>query len=195
LSAAYGLGVAGSVYREAYSQSVQGLVFADRIFQGEISSQQGSHYRFEYQWEFYPRHWFLTMRLGIEHVSATSASLLFGQTGTFEMSHTDVGSTFKLERDFGKFTLGFLPRLQYRLDSGDSTYQSRSTGAQVSKQRHDFDVTLQGNVSVPLLPSLQLFAWYEWDRIASNIGPDDYVDRNFHNQTVGLGLKTWLSTY
>lgn len=192
----YGVGVVGAVYKASYTQSVQGLVYADRILVPAISDEQGAHYRFEYQWDFYPKNWFFSTMISVEHVSATPASQLFGSGGFFEMSHTDSGVNFKVERDFSRFTLGFVPQLVFRTDSQATIVNAPAVGVSTtSKRRQDYDVSLMTDLTIPLLPSLQLYAWYEWRRIFSDFGPGDYVDRNYNDQTVGVGVKTSLSTY
>ena len=113
------------------------------------------------------------------------------------MSHNDVSVDLNLERDFGKFSLGVAPRVMYRLDTEDSRFypNQAKSGVLQNKLRHDWDITLQGNVSVPLFPSLELYGWYEWRRVVSSIQSGDYLDRNYSDQIVGLGLKAILTTY
>ena len=191
----YGVGVAGAVYQESYTQSVQGSIYSDRILVSDIAGQQGAHYRFEYLWEFYPKSWFISSNVALEHVSGTPVTQLFGSIGTFPMSHTDCSLDFKIEHDFSKFTLGFAPRFIFRTDSQTTQVVTATNGLPGSKQRQDYDISLKGDVTVPILPDFQLYAWYEWRRIFSNFGSADFVDRNFNDQTVGVGVKTSLSTY
>jgi hypothetical protein len=191
----YGLGVIGAVIHPNYKQSVQGMVFEDRIFIGDISSQQGAHYRFEYDWEFYPESWVINTTFAVEHVSATPATVLFGNAGFFEMSHTDLEGDMRFERDLGLLTVGFVPRFKYRVDSSDSQYVRRSDGVGITKHREDWDVALRWQAYVPIFRKYQIVGWYEWRRIFSNIGPDDYIDRNYRSETVGVAIRTSLSTY
>lgn len=191
----YGVGVKGAVYQDHYVQSVQALLYTDHIFVAKYSPEAGAHYRFEYAWDFYPKNWFISSLVAIEHVSAGSPTSYLGKVGTFEMSHNDFILDFKFDREFSKFTFGIDPRLVARLDTNGSTYTHAFENTLVSKSREDWEIDLKANISMPIFPSVQLFAWYEWTKVFSNFGHTDYVNRNFTNQTLGLGLKTSLSTY
>lgn len=192
----YGLGVMGVVYKSNYKQSVQGIVFSDHVYVPAIQAQEGAHYRFEYQWDFFPPLWFFSTQFFVEHVSADrNVTNLFGVNGDLEMNHTDIGLNLQLDHDFPGFTLGFKPNFVYRVDSDDSTYPAKSNDILISKQRQDWTVKLQVNASVPLLASVQIFSWFEWMRVFSNIDSQDYIDRNYKNETVGLGIRTSMSTY
>lgn len=191
----YGVGVKGAVYKPHYVQSVQALIYNDHILEAALSPESGAHYRFEYAWDFYPESWFVSTLFAIDHSSSGSPTSYLGKTGAFEMSHNDFILNFKFDRQFSKFTLGFDPKLVARIDTNPSVYSSPTTGKLLTKAREDIEMHFNFNINVPILPSLQLYAWYEWMKISSNLGNDDYINRNFKNQTLGAGIKTSLSTY
>jgi hypothetical protein len=188
-----GLGILGVIYRSAYRQSVQGLIFSDRIYPSQIEAQQGTHFRFQYAWEFFPRFWYLQGLFWIEHVEADN-DVVDGVATAIPYSHSDVGFQTNLQHDFKLATLGFLPKLMVREDGDVSSYKN-SIGQSVAKRRNDFIVSLQPSVTIPILPYVQLFTWYEWNRVFSNMGPGDYADRNLINHTVGVALRTSVSNY
>jgi len=192
----YGIGVLGVVYKGTYRQSVQGLVYSDGIYNNpQNGPSAGSHYRFEYSWEFFPELRYISMLLGIEHVSAAVGTLYNGVTGLFPFSHTDVDAQFKFEQNFRHLTFGIAPQFAYRIDSESSIYPEQNTGQMVAKQRHDWLLGVQPSVTVPILPQVQLYAWYSYQEIISNIGANDYVNRNQTDNVVGIALKATLSTY
>ena len=194
LQAIAGLGVFGVAYRNHYKQSVQGSFYQEKLYPEGLDTQQGAHYRFEYNWELYPSSQFFRFMTYIEHVKAKqdvdeSLSL------SINYSHTDIGLVFNYEYDFKWFTLGLLPKIIIREDNDNSSYLSTQDLSQLTKRRQDFSFSIQPNLTLPILSSLQLFAWYEWSRIYSNIGPDDYFDRNNLNQVIGIALRGFLNDY
>jgi hypothetical protein len=190
----YGLGVKGAVYNSGYVQSVEALVYSKLIYNDRISAETGSHYRFNYEWDFYPLYWFISSQWAVEHVSTSDATNYLGTNGNFSLSHNDISLDLKFHRDFSHFTVGFDPKILTRIDTAASTYVD-TTKALISKDRKDWEFHLNGNLTIPVLPAFQLYVWYEWTKIISTYGPTDYVNRNYTNQTVGVALKTWLSTY
>ena len=111
------------------------------------------------------------------------------------MSHNDLGINFKFHRELKQLTVGVDPALTYRLDTQPSTYTSGILGNTVTEEREDWELRLNANISIPVWVSTQLYGWNEWTKILSNVGSGDYVNRNFTNQTVGVGLKTAFSSY
>jgi hypothetical protein len=190
-----GLGVLGIIYRENYKQSIQGLFYSDHISIPQIDGEDADHYHFDYTWEFYPRGLIITTQFQIEHASANDTSFYAGIPGTFNNAHTDTAINFNLQKELGRFTFGLTGQVNLRLDSGTSKYALRSSGEIVKTSRIDEDFTLKPSVTIPIFPYVQLYLWYEWNQVMSNIGPNDYIDRNFKDQTVGLALKAYLSSY
>jgi hypothetical protein len=189
-----GLGVQGIVFRSTYRQSVQGLIYKDRIYPSSLEGLDGTHYRFEYNWDFFPLSWFFQVLLWIEHQNADN-DVVNGVPSPIPYSHTDVGLRVNLQHEFKWLSLGLNSRLISRTDSDTSTYAVRTTGQVITKRRQDFDVVLQPNLSIPLYGTVQLVGWYEWQRIFSNMGPIDYADRNYQNHVVGVALKATVSNY
>ncbi|MBI3555739.1 MAG: hypothetical protein HY074_05715 [Deltaproteobacteria bacterium] len=170
---------------------MQGLIFFDKLAPSALRAQQGEHFRFEYSWEFFPPAWTFKSLISIEHVDAENDAISVG----IPNSHTDMGLALGMQYDFKLFTLAFNPKIVYRKDSSVSNYTSPIDGSQVAKGRADTLVTLQPMITVPIVPYLQLMAWYQWERIYSNIGPTDYTDRNYLNQSVAVATKVFLSNY
>ena len=190
----YGMGMRAAVYKGIYIQSVQGMFFTDRVFNSQINATQGSHYRFDFAWDFFPLYWTIATLLTVEHVSSTPTANFLGSTGLFEMSYNDLSLEAKFEREFNHFAFELSSKLRYRADTADSTYVN-GAGTSVSKQRVDIEPTLKALITAPIIPSVQIFTWYEWSNIFSNFGALDFANYNYHNQTVGLGLRASLSTY
>ena len=190
----YGLGMKAAVYTGSHVQSVQAILFNDRIYHSALTPTQGAHYRFEFAWDFYPLYWMISTLFGVEHLSSARVSNFIGQIGRFEMSHNDLFFNFKFEREFSRFGLEFSPRMTFRMDTDDSRYTSKD-GSATTKRRQDLELAIKTTLSAPLIPSVQLFAWHEWDNTFSNFGPNDFADFNYHNQIVGVGLRANFSTY
>ena len=190
-----GMGVLGIIYRPTYKQSIQGLVYTDHIFIPEIVGESATHYHFDYSWEFFPQYWLVTAQASIEHAAAVDSLSYAGVPGDFNNSHTDTGVAITVERNFRFLSVGLTSKIVARADSGSSSYTSRLTGAPLLKTREDSEISFQPNVTVPIIPYLHLFAWYEWHKLSSNVGAEDYVNRNYLDQVVGVALKTYLSSY
>ena len=190
----YGLGMKAAVYTGSHVQSVQGIFYNDRIYHSLLTPAQGSHYRFEFAWDFYPLYWTVSTLFAVEHVSGTPVSEFLGSQGNFEMSHNDLSMEFKFDRAFKRFELELEPKFKYRLDTSDSTYASKE-GPIVNRQREDFEASIKSTISIPLAPSIKFFAWYEWDNVYSSVNFDDYANFNYHNHTFGLGLNATLTSY
>ncbi len=190
-----GVGVSGVIYRPNYKQSVQGLVYADGFYFPVVGAEDANHYRFEYSWDFFPQLWTINTQFFVEHAAATDSDAFNGVSGQFNNSHTDVGINVSLQRTFNYFTLGLVGHVVSRNDSAASTYTSPTLGTVISKTREDLELSTQPNITIHLVRSVNLFLWYEVRRIRSNLGPDDYVDRNMTDRTFGLALKTYLSSY
>jgi hypothetical protein len=192
----YGLGILGVVYKGSYRQSVQGIIYQDQIYNhSELEAEAGSHYRFEYSWEFFPELGYISMLLGVEHASAGTGSIFNGSTGVYPFSHTDLDAKFRFERNFRFLTLGVAPQFAYRVDSEQSVFPEQNTGISVTKRRHDWLVGTEVSATIPIYQSTQLYAWYDFLGTFSNIGVNDYVNRTQTDNTVGIALKTTLSTY
>lgn len=148
-----------------------------------------------YSWEFFRDLGYTSMLLGVEHVSAGDGSIFNGVNGYYPFSHTDIDATFKFEHNFRTLTFGIDPQFAYRVDSEESIYPEQNTGQTVSKRRHDWLVGAEATVTIPIFQSVQLFAWYSYLGVISNITTNDYVNRSQTDNTVGVALKTSLSTY
>ena len=190
----YGIGMKAAVYTSAHVQSVQGIFYNDRIYHSAINATGGAHYRFEFAWDFYPIFWTISTMFAAEHISGTNVSEFLGSIGSFDMSHNDLSLEFKFERELPHFGLEVSPKFRYRADTDDSRYVNR-LGTLTTKQREDFEFSLKTMITVPLFQSVQFLSWYEWHNIYSNFGNFDFANFNYHNHTVGLGLRANFSSY
>lgn len=189
-----GVGLVGWIYRTDYNQSITGSVFKDNYYPQELTAQEGTHFRLEYNWEFYPESWFLRFNGAFEHVSASSdidSTVL--QAITY--SHNDLSLQLSAEYNLRKVIFGFSPRVIIRQDDNVSTYAplTGNTGVPIGKRRQDFQVTLTPSLTLPITNLFQLYAWYELNRIYSNLNSNDYTDRNIVNQTLGLAIRATVS--
>jgi hypothetical protein len=190
-----GIGVVGIIYRPDYKQSIQGLFYSDHLSIQEIQGEDADHFHFDSTWEFYPKDWILRAVFSIEHATAENTTDYAGYSGDFNNSHTDIGVLASLQKSFLTFTLAFESNLSLRLDSSTSRYALRSTGEIVKTSRIDTDLSFKPSITIPIFPDIQLYGWYEWDQVTSNIGPNDYTNRNFSDQILGLALKANWSSY
>ena len=187
-----GVGVLGVAYRSNYKQSVQGSIFVDRLFPGASQRQDGTHFRFEYNWELFPPSAYIKLLGYIEHVQADQD---IDEDFTFSYSHSDIGFQTVYTYEIKRLTLGIAPRILFRQDSVASKYLSASDQSPITSLRHDIQIGIQPNLTFSIIPHFQVYAWYEWSRNYSNIGPDDYADLNSTNQIIGLALKVFLANY
>lgn len=187
-----GLSVQGIAYRSQYKQYVQGSIFQDHFYPGNFQSQQGTHFRFDYNWEFYPENFFIKFVAYFEHVNSDQDSDLLNSL-SIPYSHNDLGFQGYFDYNLKFAILGLYPKILIREDDDASTFLSASSGAFVSKRRQDFQISVQPHVIIPLISYLQLYIYYEINRTYSNIGIDDYQDRNILNQTVGIALRTFVA--
>lgn len=188
-----GLGVSGVSYEREYKQFVQGSIYSDAIFNDSLHDEEGTHYRFEYSWEFFPPRWFFRTLFFMEHVATDKDHR--GVDNTITTSHTDFGLKLKGQYDFGWATVGFTPEFVSRLNSSSSAYISPISGQWISERRKDNQLVLTGSLAVPIVPYLQLYMWYSWNRVFSNVGPEDYTNKNKLDQTIGMALRTYWSSY
>jgi hypothetical protein len=190
-----GIGVLGIIYRADYKQTLQGLIYSDHISLQQIEGEDADHFHFDYSWEFYPKSLVVVTQFSIEHSKAENTTFYAGIPGNFNNAHTDTSIDFSIQKEFGSISLGLSSRIGVRLDSAATRYTSPQTGEIVRVTRADTEVMLMPNLTLPIFPFVQLYAWYQWDKISSNIGEDSYVNRNYTEQVLGLALKTSLSSY
>jgi hypothetical protein len=190
-----GFGLMAWSFRNNYNQSVQTTVYKDWFFSSDLKNQQGTHVRFEYNWEFYPyRRFFAKFMAFIEHVEAShdlSVDLDTSTTTNITYSHNDLGVNFWVEWDFKYFIAGFNPRFFTRQDDNDSSYPTNPIGAgpQINKRRQEYTLAFQPNVTVPVGRKFKIFMWVEYDKTYSNLGTGDYMDRNVMNQVAGASVR------
>lgn len=197
---ALGGAVQGVAYRSNYKQSVQGSIFVDHFSPMELQPQQGTHFRFEYNWEFYLPNWFIKYLATVEHVHASAdtfgdANSAVNSNATLNYSHTDFSLQMVLERNFNWLIASLSPKVLVREDSDSSTYALTDSQRQASKRRQDLQVVMTPSLTFPLTGALQIYTWYEFNHTFSNFGPRDFNDYNIDNQTIGLGLRGFLSNF
>jgi hypothetical protein len=188
-----GFALTGVAYRETYKQWVETAIFQNHYFVDVVEPESGTNIHFEYNWEFYPKDIYFRLMAYIQHVSAgEDTSITPG--ADIPYSHNDIGTTLYLDYRYRALTFSFYPSYSFRIDDNDSIYQD-IFGNMVDKRRQDNSVDLKVRVSGAMSRSLEAFAYYNWTRTYSNMGFSDYLDRNYIDQSFGIGLKTFIANY
>ncbi len=190
----YGIGFLGTAYRDYYKQSVQGSVFRDRLFQGLTQPEQGTHFRFEYNWDIYEKSAQFRIGMSVEHVQADGDPNQPSGTN-INYAHTDLGLQSAFRYDYRSMTFGFLPRILVREDTVDSTYLNSFGDTVVTKRRQDVQVVAQWNATYHLNAFFDFFVWYEFNRTYSNLNGGDYYDPNTLDQTLGFAVRAFTTDF
>ena len=187
----YGMGIMGIAYRSEYKQSVQASIFSDHFHPADLRPQEGVHFRFEYNWEFFPQSWVFRFLTFIER---TKAAQDFNNGTDITYTHTDIGANLGTRYTRDGIVLGLDLKPSFRTDSLPSYYTNQK-GQYTVKQRKDYKIAIQPNLVIPVFSYVQFAMWYEYDRAISNLNADDYANYNLINHTVGMALKTQFSNY
>lgn len=188
-----GLSFGGIAYRENYKQSVETILYQNYYYLDVMAPEGGTHFRFEYNWEYYfPKTYFRLMTY-IEHVSAQEDTTLVLH-GDIPYSNNNFGLGLYFDYPYRGLLFSLYPSVSFREDDNDSLYPN-SSGVLITKRREDQTLDLKLKVAYPITPKLETIAYYEWNRTYSNMGASDYLDRNFANQIVGVGLRALLTSY
>ncbi|MBI3543552.1 MAG: hypothetical protein HY075_09795 [Deltaproteobacteria bacterium] len=186
-----GIALRGVAYRDYYKQYVQGTIYQDWYYRNEYKPQAGWHFRFDYNWELFPFPWFASFGAYFEHVRAArdtdDANAL-----TITYSHNDIGIQLFAEHNFRLFAPGLNTKLYLRNDADVSSFNRLSTGGLTTKRRQDLTLEITPSFTIPLETNYHLYIWYTFSRTFSNLGADDYADRNVRNSTVGAALKAYI---
>jgi hypothetical protein len=194
----WGLGIMGVALNNDYRQSVQAIISRDRYYDPTTQTQAGDHYRFEYDWLFYPEGKEISFGTFIEHVHAAVDSEDSDQS-TVNYSHNDLGALFTFLLKLNYIEFGLSPTVTYRQDTNDSSYFVNSIAT--TKRRHDWDVDLRAFVAVPLWRSTRLELFYDYNQVFSNFGAADVTSSgsvqnyNVLNRSYGLNVDLqvdWL---
>jgi len=118
----------------------------------------------------------------------------FNNGTDIKYSHTDVGGRFNLQTLAHGITFQFETGGYFRVDNEPSIFFSK-TGLKVRKRRNDIGFDVKPNATISLLSELHLNAYYQFSRVFSRMGPEDYSDFNILNHTLGLVLFTEFSNY
>jgi hypothetical protein len=192
-----GFALTGVTYETSYKQSVQTSIFVNHYFIDVVGPEGGTHFRFEYNWEFYPENYYIHFLAFIEHTSAGDDTLTF-PASDIPYSNNQLGTSVNLDYRFHGFTLSFNPSFTFRIDDNPSIYQVTDffgNTSITSKLRQDKMIDLKARVSFPISRNLEVIAFYDYNRVYSNIGVEDYFDRNYQDQTVGIGFRTFVTNY
>jgi hypothetical protein len=189
-----GLAVQGVAYRGKYRQIVQGSVYQDKYYASPLAPQAGTHFRFDYNWEFYPESWFVRFFFYLEHVQA-------GRTtdpstgGAIPYSHNNLAVQTFLEYDMKWVILGLSTKFLLREDDNQASYKIGSANSSfIYKQRQDLQVYLSPGIAVPLGGGVHLLLTYTLNRIFSNVGPLDYADENAFDEGLVASIRWNLET-
>ena len=196
----YGIAVTGIAYRATYRQSVKGSIFIDHYYDATFNPQQGTHFRFEYNWEFFVPSWFYRFGWSVEHVKANQdytddENNLTGKNALISYSHTDFGLGGLIERSFRNLSLAVAPEIIVREDSDQSTFALAGTGESISRRREDLLATVRATLTYTRSTQLQMLLWYEWSQSLSNFGPRDFEDFNYQNQTLMFALQGKMRSF
>ena len=188
-----GFALTGVAYRETYKQWVQTAIYQNHYYLDVVQPESGTNFHFEYNWEFYPQVWFFRLMAYIQHVSAEEETTITPGADV-PYTHNDVGASLFFDYRYKSMTFSFYPSFSVRADDNVSIYQDNS-GNIVNKQRADQSVDLRLRAAIAINRSLEAFTYYDWTRTYSNIGFNDYLDRNYTDQTFGVGLRTFVTNY
>jgi hypothetical protein len=187
-----GFGILGVAYRPEYKQSVQGSIFTNNLFFPEFNAEEGTHLRFDYNWEFFPSRWTYRFQAFMEHLRAVND---FDNGTDIKHSHTDLGGLFGLQLMGQGITYEFDFSASFRLDSLPSEYTGRQSGVRLRKRRNDVTIDAKPGVTIPLWRDFDLNAFYEYTRTFSPLRQDDYTDYNMEDHAIELVLLTEFSNY
>ena len=196
LESYYGILVKTTTYQGDFRHSVQGAAYEDNLYPSLVASQSGTHFSFNYEWQWTIPTWEFTVSPFVDHVTA-DADLDQNASGRFQIpyTYTAFGALFAIEHSMGKLSVGLYARLNLRFDQLDSTYPKLGSIGTVTKTRQDQNLDSKLIITVPVNTSFQLIGWYEWIKTWSNLGPSDYEDRNSLDQIAAIGLKYLYSSY
>jgi hypothetical protein len=189
----YGGGaVQGVAYRGKYRQLVQGSVYKDKYYAAILAPQSGTHFRFDYNWEFYPESWFVRFFFYLEHVQA-GRTVDPSSGGSIPYSHNNIAVQTFLEYDLKWMILGLSMKLLFRADDNQASYKVGSANSSfIYKQRQDVQLYLSPGIAIPIQNGMHLILNYTLNRIFSNIGPLDYADENVFDQGLVAALRVNL---
>jgi len=188
-----GLGVEGVAYHSNTRQTVQGSVFADHYFDPNLRGQAGSHFRFDYRWEFFQQASYANIALWVEHVAA-GRKVNSVDLSRLNFSHTDLGTEIYLERQFRRIMVGLYVKTYLREDRNDSSYYS-STQTLITKRRQDLNLSLGPNLIFSLGATAQLIAAYRFNRNYSNFAGRDYFDATYADHTVQIAFRKFWGNF
>jgi hypothetical protein len=188
----WGLSVMGVALNSEYRQSVQAILYRDRFYDPTTQTQAGDHYRFQYDWLFYPEGAEVSFGTFIEHVHATVDKEDTDQSSV-NYSHNDIGLLLTILFKFRFIEFGIGPTVAYRQDTNDSSYFIN--GAPISKRRHDFDVDARAHLGIPLQRYSKLELFYDYGQVFSNFSAVDVQNYNYLNRIYGFNVDLqvdWL---
>ena len=188
-----GFALTGVAYRENYKEWVQTAIYQNHYYIDVVQPKSGTNLHFEYNWEFYPRDLYFRLMAYIQHVSAQEDTSIT-PNADIPYSHNDIGTTLFFDYRYKGFTLSFYPSYSFRIDDNDSTYED-IFGNIIVKRRQDSSVDLKARVSTSITRNIEAFAYFDWTRTYSNMGFADYLDRNYIDQSFGIGIKTSVANY
>lgn len=188
----WGLGVMGVALRDDYRQSVQAIIYRDQFYDPTTQTQAGEHYRFEYEWLFYPEGREISFGTFFEHVHAAVDNQASDQSSV-NYSHNDMGLYGSILAKFKLIEFGISSAVTLRQDTNDSTYFIDSIST--TKRRHDLDFDMRAHIGVPLERRSKMELYYDYDQVFSNFGAVDVQNYNLLNRTVGVNVDLqvdWL---
>ncbi|MGZ3696398.1 MAG: hypothetical protein ACXVBL_19120, partial [Bdellovibrionota bacterium] len=188
----WGLGVMGIAFSSDYRQSVEAIIYRDRYYNPTSQTQAGDHFRFEYEWLFYPSWLEITFGTYIEHVHASVDNEDVDQS-SLTYSHNDIGIYGAFLARLRNIEFGAGPLLSMRQDTNDSLFFNN--GQKITKRRKDMTFGFRATAAVPIQRRIKVETYFDFTRTFSNFEQSDIVNYNVLNRIVGLNLNfqmEWL---
>ena len=188
----YGLSVKGVYFSDNYRQTVSSLIFKNQFHDSSLTTQQGTHFRFEYDWLFYPGWYELNFGSFIEHTKA-AADQDTALSASISYSHNDIGLYFSFLARFNLWQMSLNLNGSTRQDTNDS--QFLENGIPATRRRVDYIIGILPQLSFALEKSLKLNLFFNYTRTYSNMGSASYQDYNVLNRVYGLNVDyqmEWL---
>lgn len=181
----------GSLYQDKMTHYIQASFVSDWYYPSASKPEAGIHFRFDYNWSYFQFPFSVQTNFAMEHVQAGADQPDDDALSVIHYSHSDLSLQAVTSYMIWRLIPGFATALYFRNDSQESRFISPVRLISVSKQRQDFTAEIKPTLTIPIWTHFQIYLWYSYLWATSNLGPDDYVDRNYRNQTVGLAVRVF----
>ena len=191
-----GIGFAGVAYRGINKQTVSGSISSRQTLVPNVTSPNLAHYRFAYDWEWFPPRWLLLSHLGFDNYSASRIGNFQGTLGDFNQTHNDLSGGVTVRRGFNQFSVGLTLGLEFRFDAEDSLVYNTPSAPPLDLRRNDRAVEIQPHVIWRVQPQTQLMGYFRYSRVRSTISPTEIGFNLAHDESVvGVMFNFYGSSY